>query len=87
MLGGFHHHGTDGSCHPGPGGLIRCEICEAELDAAIEAEEIEAEEAAGPAPDSWLDDPAAGYPNLRQGPAIRPLTDREAAVLRARGEP
>lgn len=24
----MHHHGADGSCHPGPGGIFPCVICE-----------------------------------------------------------
>lgn len=36
---GMHHHGADGSCHDGPGGLFGCGICERELDEAIEDEE------------------------------------------------
>jgi hypothetical protein len=40
MPGRMHHHGRDGSCHPGPGGLFGCARCAADLDeaAAMEAE-------------------------------------------------
>lgn len=24
----MHHHGVDGACHPGPGGLIYCPLCD-----------------------------------------------------------
>lgn len=26
----MHHHGADGSCHSGPGGLFYCELCDLE---------------------------------------------------------
>jgi hypothetical protein len=40
----MHHHGADGSCHPGPGGMFRCEHCARDLeDAAVAAGEIAAD--------------------------------------------
>jgi len=32
MSTGFHHHGADGSCHDGPGGMFGCALCDSDQD-------------------------------------------------------
>lgn len=34
----MHHHGADGSCHDGPGGMFGCDRCELDSLRAAEAE-------------------------------------------------
>lgn len=32
---GMHHHGADGTCHAGPGGLFGCSLCEPEEETEV----------------------------------------------------
>jgi hypothetical protein len=56
----MHHHGADGSCHPGPGGMFRCVLCERDLD---DEDPPEGGQEAGPArgtPSGLQGSPAPG---------------------------
>lgn len=40
----YHHHGTDGECHSGPGGMFYCARCEFDSLRAEEAREERADQ-------------------------------------------
>jgi len=43
----MHHHGADGECHPGPGGIFGCKRCEEDRDEEEDEEEEEGSRRAG----------------------------------------